>query len=127
MLIERFYHIIILVIAAVTFSFVSHAQDLKFTVNGKVIVDDDDVAGAVIVVTKGGAPFKKVSLQNNGKFKFDLDFQSEYLFSFEKKDYVIKKILINTKVPPDLLEDGFEPWPFNVSLFKQYISRGHCG
>lgn len=40
--------------------------------------------------------------------------------SFEKDGFVAKKISFNTKAPAEAVPNGFTPFDFAVSLFKQY-------
>ena len=40
--------------------------------------------------------------------------------SFEKDGFVAKKISFNTRVPAEAIANGFTPFDFAVSLFKQY-------
>jgi hypothetical protein len=101
-----------------------HAQELKFIVNGKVIIDIKDslTPNVDITVMKNNKLDKKISTKS--KYKFELDFQNEYIFIFEKQDYATKEIYFNTTVPKDILNNGFEPFPFNVELYRKDSGKG---
>lgn len=91
----------------------------KFTVNGRLKMEGGDLAGARVVVYKDGA--KERTITNNlNKFSLDLDLNKNYVIAFEKDGYVSKKISFNTKAPAEAIANGFTPFDFAVSLFKQY-------
>jgi hypothetical protein len=110
--------IILFIIAFVILSAAVYSQ--KLGISGSVKVDDNKPTGTVITVEKDGAPYKKISISETGKFYVGVPFQAEIIMSFEKKGYVTKKIAISTKVPPAVVKDEMDPVTFNVSLFKQY-------
>lgn len=91
----------------------------RFTVNGRMKVEGADLGSARVVVYKNGA--KERSITNNlNKFSLDLDLNANYVLSFEKDGYVAKKVSFNTKAPAEAIANGFTPFDFAVSLFKQY-------
>ncbi len=71
-------------------------------------------------VEKNGQQISKRSLEKSGKFEAELDYNADYILSFYQDDYVTKKIRVNTKVPEERREEGFLPFEFQVTLFKQY-------
>ncbi len=91
----------------------------KFTVNGRLKIEGSDLGSARAVVYKNGVKERTVTTGLN-KFAVDLDLNSNYIISFEKDGYVAKKISFNTAVPADAVAQGFSPFDFSVSLFKQY-------
>ncbi len=98
-----------------------NAQDKdKFIIYGKFKVEKGDLSGAKIIVEKNSQVIRTVRVPGSGKFEFNLDYDSEYLFSFTRNGYVTKKISVSTKVLEDRFLEGFEPFEFQVSLFKQY-------
>lgn len=101
-------------------SVVARSQ-VKLMITGNIELDDGEkVAGAVISVEKNGAQYKKISISETGKFAVSITYQDEFIFSFEKKGYVTKKIAISTIVPKNILDEGYDPISFKVGLFKQY-------
>ncbi|MBK9176665.1 MAG: hypothetical protein IPM46_10100 [Flavobacteriales bacterium] len=75
--------------------------------------------GARAVVYKDGV--KERSLTSNlSKFSLDLELGANYIISFEKDGFVSKKLSFDTRVPSDAAPNGFTPFDFAVSLFKQY-------
>ncbi|MBL4656666.1 MAG: hypothetical protein JKX73_01605 [Flavobacteriales bacterium] len=85
----------------------------------KLSIDKGDLEGSNIAITKNGKPWKNAN-PTRAKYEFDLDYGHEYLFTFTKAGYITKKIIFNTKVPGERIVEGFVPFPFNVTLFKQY-------
>ena len=92
------------------------AQKIRFF--GKFVVEKGDMDKAVIHITKNGSPVRTITPQGQ-KFEFDCEVNSEYIFSFEKPGYITKRISINTYVIEDRMNEGFDPFRFNVYLFPQ--------
>lgn len=91
----------------------------RFTVNGRMKIEGSDLSGARAVVYKNGSKERSIT-SNLNKFSLDLDLNAEYVVSFEKDGYVAKKVSFNTKAPAEAIANGFTPFDFAVSLFKQY-------
>lgn len=91
----------------------------KFTVNGRMKVEGSDLSGARAVVMKDGVKERTITVDLN-KFSLNLDLNANYIISFEKEGYVSKKLSFNTHAPLEAVSNGFTPFDFAVSLFKQY-------
>lgn len=91
----------------------------RFTVNGRMKVEGSDLSGARAVVYKDGVKERSITT-GLSKFTLDLDLNANYVISFEKDGFVAKKISFNTRVPAEAVANGFTPFDFAVSLFKQY-------
>ncbi len=91
----------------------------RFTVNGRMKIEGSDLSGARAVVYKNGVKERSITTNLN-KFSLDLELNSNYVVSFEKEGYVAKKVSFNTKAPAEAIANGFTPFDFAVSLFKQY-------
>ncbi len=91
----------------------------KFTVNGRMKVEGGSMEGARAVVYKDGVKERTITT-SLAKFTLDLGLNSNYVISFERDGFVSKKISFNTSVPGDAVANGFTPFDFAVSLFKQY-------
>lgn len=87
--------------------------------NGRMKIEGSDLSGARAVVYKNGSKERSIT-SNLNKFSLDLDLNAEYVVSFEKDGYVAKKVSFNTKAPAEAIANGFTPFDFAVSLFKQY-------
>ena len=82
-------------------------------------VEGADLGNARVVVYKNGSKERSIT-SNLNKFTLDLDLNANYVLSFEKDGYVAKKVSFNTKAPAEAIANGFTPFDFAVSLFKQY-------
>ena len=91
----------------------------KFTVNGRMKIEGGDLSNTRAVEYKNGVKERTISA-NLSKFSLDLDIGNNYVISFEKDGYVAKKISFNTNAPAEAAANGFTPFDFAVSLFKQY-------
>lgn len=91
----------------------------KFTVNGRMKIEGGDLSNTRAVVFKNGVKERTISA-NLSKFSLDLEIGNNYVISFEKDGYVAKKISFNTNAPAEAAANGFTPFDFAVSLFKQY-------
>lgn len=90
-----------------------------FVINGKLRVEGGDLNGANIIIEKNGHVEKTISA-GNGRFSIPLLHNNQYILSFEKEGMVTKKLSFDTHAPAAGVEDGFAPFDFTVSLFKQY-------
>jgi len=95
------------------------AQSGAFTINGRVKVDGGTMDGVKVVVMKNGAKDRVLS-SNLARFTLDLDLNASYILSFEKDGFVTKKLSFDTHAPADAIANGFTPFEFAVSIFKQY-------
>ncbi len=91
----------------------------NFQVNGRFKVEDGSLDGARMIVYKNG---EKQRTLNSGlaKFTMDLDLNSNYILEFEKNGFVTKRLSFDTHAPAEAITNGFTPFEFVVSLFKQY-------
>ncbi|NUQ16225.1 MAG: carboxypeptidase regulatory-like domain-containing protein, partial [Flavobacteriales bacterium] len=90
-----------------------------FTIVGRVKVEGGGLENARVVVYKNGEK-DRVLTSGLGKFQMELAFNANYVLSFEKDGFVTKKLVFDTKVPAEAAANGFAPFDFAVSLFKQY-------
>lgn len=90
-----------------------------FTINGRLKVDGGSVEGAKVVVLKDGQKERTVS-SGLSRFSLELELGHSYVLSFEKDGFVTKKLAFDTHVPASSAENGFQPFEYAVSLFKQY-------
>ena len=107
-----------LLMTGVLLASVSTAQR-AFTITGRVKVEGGGLENTKVVVYKNGEK-DRVITSGLGKFNLDLALNANYVLSFEKDGFVTKKLVFDTKVPADAAANGFAPFEFAVSLFKQY-------
>jgi flagellar biosynthesis GTPase FlhF len=106
--------IVILTMAAPTF-----AQQGRFTIQGRLKVEGGGLEGARMVVFRNGQE-DRVFTNNLSKFTLDLDLNQTYVINFEKDGFVTKKLSFDTHAPAAAAANGFTPFEFAVSIFKQY-------
>ncbi len=95
------------------------AQSEVFTINGRLKIEGGGMDGAHVVVYKDGAKDRTLTT-DLAHFSLDLDLNANYILSFEKDGFVTKKLSFNTQAPAEAIANGFTPFEFAVSLFKQY-------
>ncbi|MBX2972957.1 MAG: hypothetical protein KF797_07635 [Flavobacteriales bacterium] len=91
----------------------------RFTVNGRMKIEGGDLSNTRAVVMKDGVKERTLT-SGLSKFTLDLEIGHSYVIAFEKDGYVSKKISFNTNAPAEAAANGFTPFDFAVSLFKQY-------
>jgi flagellar biosynthesis GTPase FlhF len=106
--------IVVLTMAAPAF-----AQQGRFTIQGRVKVEGGGLEGARMVVYRNGEKDRVVN-NNLSKFSLDLDLNQTYVINFEKDGFVTKKLSFDTHAPAEAVTNGFTPFEFAVSIFKQY-------
>lgn len=102
----------------VSFPLIALGQN-RFTVNGRLKIEGGDLSSTRAVVYKDGVKERSITTGLN-KFTMDLEIGHSYVVSFEKDGYVAKKISFNMNAPAEAAANGFTPFDFAVSLFKQY-------
>jgi len=109
-----------MVIAAVCSVAVSaFAQAGSFTISGRVKIEGGGLDGTKVVVYRNGQKDRAIT-NNLSKFSLELDLGQNYELSFEKDGFVTKKLSFDTRAPAEAIANGFTPFEFAVSLFKQY-------
>jgi len=115
---KRFLSLSVLLMTAMSFGAVA-AFGQTFTINGRLKIEGGGVDGAKVVVYKDGQKERTVS-SGLSRFSLELDINANYVLSFEKDGFVAKKLAFNTHAPAEAAANGFTPFEYAVSLFKQY-------
>lgn len=90
-----------------------------FQINGRVKLEGGSLDGTHVVVYKNGEKQRTIS-SGLSKFQLDLDINADYILEFEKDGFVTKKLSFDTHAPAEAIANGFTPFEFAVSMFKQY-------
>ncbi|MCB9170167.1 MAG: hypothetical protein H6594_07445 [Flavobacteriales bacterium] len=114
----RTIHLLLSTLLACTLVPSAEAQR-GFPITGRTKIEGGGMDGARIVVYKDGEKERTLS-DGVGKFDLELDFGHKYILSFEKEGWVTKKLVFDTHAPAEAIANGFVPFEFAVSLFKQY-------
>ncbi len=89
-------------------------------VKGRVVLKEGSVKEGAINLYENGKFVETILTDRSGKFRVDLEINTDYLFEFEEEGFVTKKISVNTEVPGKSDNKKFTPIYFAVELFKQY-------
>lgn len=99
--------------------FPASAQRNFLRVDGNVKEEKEKLGGVSITVYKDQQFFTKTVTEDNGKFRFQLNYDTDYLLEFSKPGYVSKRVTVNTN---DVLFEnqdfGHEYGGWEVSLFR---------
>lgn len=113
-------------ITLITFLFVvfhlsSHAQNPKyFIITGKIISENLFIEGASIQIAKNNRPAVTSQIPKHGRFRLELDYNSEYLLTFNQNGFLPKTIQINTQIPEEI---GLRPKNFPHFLMAVKLSE----
>ena len=95
------------------------AQDF-YLVYGRLKTESGRLENGKITLKKNGVKQRVLTVDGSGKFEFELDLNSDYIISFSQEGYVTKKISFSTHAPAERIQYGFDPFEFQVEIFKQY-------
>ena len=95
------------------------AQESSIQVYGKMKLEKGSLDGTIEVFIDGVRDSRR-KVSGSGKFNYILEANKDYTFSFSQDGYVTKKITFNTTIPGERASEGFAPFEFQVTLFKQY-------
>ncbi len=97
----------------------SWGQSNGLRVKYNLFVDDGKDDGSKVTIERDGEKWK-VRDGAEGRSSIDLEYQHDYIFSFSKNGYVTKKVFVSTKVPKSAIKDGFDPYAFDITIYKQF-------
>ena len=101
------------------FPFANSIAQNKLKCQVKLIVNKGETSGSKIVLSKEGKQVEEIPVRSDGKFELLIDYNSDYILSFEKDGFVSKKISINTVVPDKYSTDKENVKQFDVELNPQ--------
>jgi len=87
---------------------------------GNLKIEKGNLYGAKVVIMKDGEETGSKALSANPRLTMNLELNATYVLAFMKDGYVTKSMMFTTTVPADYKNEVFEPFKFNISLFKQY-------
>lgn len=99
------------------------AQRNVLRIDGSVKEEKEKLEGVSITVYMDQKFFAKNVTESNGKFRFQLEYDSDYILEFSKPGYVTKKVVVNTVgVSAEDQDFGHEYGGWDLSLFR--LSEG---
>lgn len=100
------------------FSTVLNAQEAKLNLKVKLNIEKGKMENALITITRDGQPYRVID-PNKGKYKLDLELNSNFIFAFTKMGYISKSVIIDTHVPKGREEEYFNEFIADVTLEPQ--------
>lgn len=95
------------------------AQDeAKLNLKVKFSVEKGKLDNALITITRDGQPYRVID-PNKGKYKLDLELNSNFMFAFTKSGYISKNVIIDTHVPNGREAEYFNEFIAEVTLEPQ--------
>ena len=88
-------------------------------ISARLIIKKGELQGSKISIYKNGNLERQMPVSSKGVLELTLDYDCDYIFSFEKEGYISKKIAIDTRIPDKLKESFDKVTAFDVELFKQ--------
>jgi hypothetical protein len=89
------------------FSFPAFAQSPKyFIITGKIIIADEILPNASIQIIKNKNTAISSPISSKGRFRLELDYNSEYKLTFRQEGHIDKTIVVNTEIPGEALQNG---------------------
>lgn len=95
----------------------------QYVVSGEIKIENGTLKNTEISLFKNGKKKETSPVDKKGKFKYHLDFGSNYMLVFTKIGFVTKKINISTSVPPEILkaDKTFPPFQLQINLLPIYM------
>ncbi|HKI88628.1 MAG TPA: hypothetical protein VKA38_06325, partial [Draconibacterium sp.] len=91
------------------------------TVEGKITAEEGSVEGAVIQMIQDGRRLDNYGVGADGKYKVELNYNHKFELIFTLKGNFSQKIVVDTKVPKNVLQSDpkFPPFPVDINLFTE--------
>jgi len=117
------YHRLIILIATFFFvlNFSSQSQNQKyFIIVGTITSENGWIDSASVQIVKNNRPAVNSQIPKHGRFRLELDYNSEYLLTFNQNGFLPKTIQINTQIPKEI---GLRPKNFPHFLMAVKLSE----
>lgn len=118
----KFLYFVTFVLLLSAFSFSSIAQPPKyFIITGKIVLADEIIPNATIQIIKNNHSAIISPISHKGRFRLELDYNSEYKLTFRQEGHIEKTIVVNTEIPVETLqkENNFPHFLMAVLLDKK--------
>ena len=97
------------------------AQNHKyFIITGKIILDSNCIQEGAVHIKKDDKPEVISLIPENGRFRLELDYNSNYQLTFVEKGFLSKTISVNTEIPEETseLQNNYPHFLMSVRLFR---------
>ena len=100
---------------------VSAQRSNGLAVEGTVTVQEGVVDGAIIQMYRDGRRLDNYGIGLDGTYKVELNYNLEFVLIFSCPGNFPQKIVVDTKVPRQVLQANpvFPPFPVNIRLFTE--------
>lgn len=82
------------------------------------IVENGNYESSLVSLKKNGETVFTIPGEKNLRLK--LEFNQDYIVAFSKPGFITKQIRVDTRVPEERLQTGFDPYKIGVRIYKQY-------
>ena len=113
--------IFLVLILIVLLSPTTQSQTRKyFVITGKIISASEIFDASSIQISKNNKSPLEFPIPSNGRFRLELDYNSDYTLTFVQKGFLPKAILVNTNIPDEVLNrpTNFPNFQLAVKLYK---------
>lgn len=101
----------------------TQSQNRKyFIITGKIISETEFIDSGTIQITKKDRPVLSTMIPQHGRFRLELDYNSEYKLTFTKSGSLPKTIVVNTEIPQEVVD---RPTNFPHFLMAIRLSAGN--
>jgi len=115
------FKFILILLFSLVLNFYAQSQNHKyFIITGKIISESEFVDSGSIQITKNDHSTVISEIPKHGRFRLELNYNTEYRLTFKEKGFLLKTILVNTGIPNKAIEtqDNFPHFLMAVRLFK---------
>lgn len=101
----------------------AQAQSKKyFVITGKIMPEAEGTGNGTIEIVRNGKETTNIDIPKNGRFRFELEFFSEYNLTFKYPGHFNKIIQVSTEIPEDVWkrDNDFPAFPMIVQLTKEF-------
>jgi tetratricopeptide (TPR) repeat protein len=99
------------------------AQNKKyFVITGRIVPQEAENGGGSIDIAKNGTVSSTIDIPRNGRFRFELEFFSNYTLTFKYPGHFNKIIEVSTEIPEEVWkrDNDFPPFPMVVQMIKEF-------
>lgn len=99
---------------------ISNSSPSVLDMSGYVLLDDNKVEGAVVKLYQDNMIVNKISTKKNGRFRFMLFSDYEYMLEISYKDCVNERVYVNTKNKGDMDDKYFFEFIADLMKLKEF-------
>lgn len=110
-----------------SYSQAKNREIARFTLYGKIVLDDKPVENVSLEILKNGQPLKRIVTTKNGKYSFSMNQDTlnkgnEYTIHITKDGTVPKTVVVNTYVPKEQYDDAPYEYVLEITLLTTAVN-----